>query len=69
MHTLTTLVGMRIFCYSGIFEYKRLSLVALTPLAGAYVGYVVLNNLNLQINTVSTQHLHHTRAPVLQGGS
>ena len=52
IHTLTTLLGMRIFCYSGIFEYKRLSAMALAPLAGAYVGYVVLNNLNLRINTV-----------------
>jgi len=36
----------------GIYEKKILSKKALAPLAAAYVGYIVLNNLNLQLNTV-----------------
>lgn len=36
----------------GMFEKKVLAKKAVAPLAGAYVGYIVLNNLNLQINTV-----------------
>lgn len=35
-----------------MFEKKQLAKKAIAPLAGAYVGYIVLNNLNLQINTV-----------------
>lgn len=35
-----------------MFEKKQLAKKAVAPLAGAYVGYIVLNNLNLQINTV-----------------
>jgi len=52
IHTLCTLVGMQIFCCAGMFEKKVLAKKALAPLAAAYVGYIVLNNLNLQINTV-----------------
>ena len=36
----------------GIYEKKILPKKALAPLAAAYVGYIVLNNLNLQLNTV-----------------
>ena len=39
-------------CLQGMFEKKVLSKRAIAPLAVAYVGYIVLNNLNLQINTV-----------------
>ena len=35
-----------------MYEKKKLAKKAIAPLAGAYVGYIVLNNLNLQINTV-----------------
>ena len=38
--------------FTGIYEKKILSKKALAPLAAAYVGYIVLNNLNLQLNTV-----------------
>ena len=52
IHTLTTLVGMRVFCACGIFEHRKLAPLSIAPLAGAYVGYVVLNNLSLRLNTV-----------------
>jgi hypothetical protein len=53
IHTLTTLVGMRLFAYYGAFPVKRLPARATAPLAAAYVGYIVLCNLNLKINSVS----------------
>lgn len=52
IHTLTTLAGMKAFQAAGLFEKKALPTRALAPLAAAYVGYIVLNNLNLQLNTV-----------------
>ena len=53
IHTLTTLVGMRLFAYYGAFTAKLLPARATAPLAAAYVGYIVLCNLNLKINSVS----------------
>jgi solute carrier family 35 protein E3 len=43
---------MKAFAAAGIYEKKVLPTRALVPLAAAYVGYIVLNNLNLQLNTV-----------------
>jgi solute carrier family 35, member E3 len=37
---------------TGLYEKKILPTRALVPLAAAYVGYIVLNNLNLNLNTV-----------------
>ena len=53
IHTVTTLVGMRLFAYYGAFTAKLLPVRATAPLAAAYVGYIVLCNLNLKINSVS----------------
>ena len=36
----------------GLFETKALPLGALVQLAAAYVGYIVLCNLSLKVNTV-----------------
>lgn len=52
IHTLFTLVGMRLFLMAGIFPYKKLPQLKLLPLAAAYVGYIVLCNLSLNVNTV-----------------
>lgn len=52
IHTLFTLVGMRIFLRAGMFEYRDLPKLRLLPLAVAFVAYIVLCNLNLNINTV-----------------
>ncbi|GMH42075.1 hypothetical protein BSKO_09994 [Bryopsis sp. KO-2023] len=52
IHTIFTLVGMRLFCKMGMFEHKEIPKLKLVPLAAAYVGYIVLCNLNLNINTV-----------------
>ena len=52
LHTLATLVGMKVFAYFGMYEKKKLPKMSIASLAAAYVGYIVLNNLNLQMNTV-----------------
>lgn len=53
IHTVATVLGMHLFCWVGVFESKRLPLQSTLPLAIAFVGYIVLNNLNLRLNTVS----------------
>lgn len=52
LHTLTTVLGMTIFCHLGLFSPKSVPTLQVLPLAAAYVGYVVLNNLSLKLNTV-----------------
>ncbi len=52
IHTLFTLCGMRICLAAGMFVGKPLPQAELTPLALAYVAYIVLCNLSLNINTV-----------------
>lgn len=52
IHTLFTMVGMRVFLKAGLFQYKKLPQLQLLPLAAAYVGYIVLCNLSLNVNTV-----------------
>ena len=52
IHTTATIGGMKAFEAAGLYEKKALPTKALLPLAAAYVGYIVLNNLNLNLNTV-----------------
>jgi solute carrier family 35 protein E3 len=52
LHTLTTLAGMMVFARVGMFQVKTVSKLAVAPLAAAYVGYVVLCNVSLRVNTV-----------------
>lgn len=52
IHTLFTLVGMRLFLMAGMFSHKSLRARQVAPLAFAYVGYIVLCNLSLKVNTV-----------------
>ena len=52
IHTVATVLGMHLFCWFGVFDAKYLPLRSTAPLAMAYVGYIVLNNLNLRLNTV-----------------
>lgn len=52
IHTLFTLVGMRVFCRMGMFERKPIPTSKLVTLAGAFVAYIVCCNLNLNFNTV-----------------
>lgn len=43
---------MRLFLMAGMFQHKPLRQLQVLPLAGAYVGYIVLCNLSLKVNTV-----------------
>ncbi|GLI68535.1 hypothetical protein VaNZ11_012975 [Volvox africanus] len=52
MHTVFTLVGMRVFAAGGMFPVKPIAQSRLVPLAAAYVAYIVLCNLSLKVNTV-----------------
>lgn len=52
IHTLFTLVGMRVFANCGMFTPKPLPQSKLVPLAVGFVSYIVLCNLSLKINTV-----------------
>jgi solute carrier family 35 protein E3 len=52
IHTAVTLLGMQLFLAAGMFQKKSIPQQQLAPLAAAYVGYIVLNNLSLNINTV-----------------
>ncbi|KAG2438048.1 hypothetical protein HXX76_005660 [Chlamydomonas incerta] len=52
IHTVFTLVGMRLFAVGGMFQVKSIPQARLVPLAAAYVAYIVLCNLSLKVNTV-----------------
>uniref|UniRef100_A0A7R9VK55 Sugar phosphate transporter domain-containing protein n=1 Tax=Chlamydomonas euryale TaxID=1486919 RepID=A0A7R9VK55_9CHLO len=52
VHTIFTMVGMLAMARLGVFERKRLPVKSLLQLAAAYVGYIVLCNLSLKMNTV-----------------
>lgn len=52
VHTCFTLLGMRIFARMGMFQVKELSQGKVAPLAAAFVGYIVLCNMSLKVNTV-----------------
>ena len=68
IHPITTLFGMKAFAAFGMFEAKTLPKLSIAPLAGAYVGYIVLNNLNLQMNTVGFYQISKIAvAPAVRG--
>jgi solute carrier family 35 protein E3 len=57
LHTLATVLGLRIAVAVGLFEAKRLPQGRVLPLAAAYVCYVVAGNLSLNLNPVSFYQL------------
>ncbi|GLI68257.1 hypothetical protein VaNZ11_012612 [Volvox africanus] len=52
VHTFFTWAGMLTFARLNFFTAKHLSPVAVAPLALGYVGYIILNNMSLNLNTV-----------------
>ncbi len=52
VHTAFTLLGMLVLARVGMFEIKAIPQAKLAQLAAAYVGYIVLCNLSLKVNTV-----------------
>lgn len=57
LHTATSWAGMGIFAALRMYNKKQLPKAQVLPLAVAYVGYVVLNNLSLKINQVGFYQL------------
>lgn len=52
-HMVATVLGMDMLATVGMYEKKTLPVMSILPLAGSYVGYIVLSNLSLKLNTVS----------------
>lgn len=52
VHTLFTWIGMNVLAMIGFFQKKQFTMISVAPLAIGYVGYIVLNNLSLNLNTV-----------------
>ncbi|KAK9834827.1 hypothetical protein WJX81_001779 [Elliptochloris bilobata] len=57
IHSAVTLLGMWTLAAVGMFEVKVLGAWQVVPLAAAFVGYVVLWNLSLQLNPVGFYQL------------
>jgi len=52
VHTIFTCVGMNVLAAFGFFQPKSIPAVKLIPLAMGFVGYIVLCNVSLNINSV-----------------
>jgi solute carrier family 35 protein E3 len=52
LHTIMTAVGLQLMALLGIFTIKRLPWDKTAPNAVAYVGYIVFNNISIQLNTL-----------------
>lgn len=52
IHTIFTWAGMSALCGMGFFVPKKIPAMKLIPIALGFVGYVVLCNVSLQINSV-----------------
>jgi solute carrier family 35 protein E3 len=52
LHTIFTTIGMIAMAAVGFFEIKRVPVTKSFPVAAVYVGFIVLNNLSIQLNTV-----------------
>jgi hypothetical protein len=50
LHAVFTAVGMAAMAGAGVFERKAVSWRRTAPIAAVYVGFVVLNNLSIQLN-------------------
>jgi solute carrier family 35 protein E3 len=62
IHTLFTWLGMNILAKVGFFTSKPFTPVSVAPLAFGYVGYIILNNLSLNLNTVGFYQILKVRA-------
>lgn len=51
LHVLTTVFGMLVFAWMGLYERKKLPLQPLVSLSIAFVGYIVFWNISLQVMT------------------
>ncbi|KAJ4454447.1 putative Solute carrier family 35 member E3 [Paratrimastix pyriformis] len=51
-HFVVTFIGLLICASFGLFEVKKIPIVRLLPLCFSFLGFVVLNNLSIQYNSV-----------------
>lgn len=51
-HSIVTALGMVAMAAGGMFTVKKLPVSKSAPVAAAYVGFIVFNNLSIQYNTV-----------------
>lgn len=52
IHTIVTMIGMRLFARIGMFERKTILVKQYVVLVFMYIAYIVFSNLSLQYNTV-----------------
>jgi hypothetical protein len=64
-----TLLGMLALAKLGWFEIKQIPQSKLAQLAAAYVGYIVLCNLSLKVNTVGFYQASAPPSPWVVRGS
>ena len=57
IHFITTFIGLCIMRSANMFEPKHISPISVVPIAMAFCGFVVFNNLSLQHNSVGTYQL------------
>lgn len=51
-HSIVTALGMLAMAAGGMFTVKKLPITKSAPVAAAYVGFIVFNNLSIKYNTV-----------------
>ena len=56
LHVLTTVFGMLVFAWMGLYERKKLPLQPLVSLSIAFVGYIVFWNISLQVMARQSAH-------------
>jgi solute carrier family 35 protein E3 len=57
LHTIATLITIRLLCVAGLITPKKLPRRPVLALAGAFTGYIVLCNVSLFLNTVGFYQL------------
>jgi solute carrier family 35 protein E3 len=57
IHFIVTYIGLCIMRSQKMFEPKNISPISVLPIAFAFCGFVVFNNLSLQFNSVGTYQL------------
>ena len=58
IHFLFTWIGCVILTKFKVFEVKKVPIIKMVPMALSFCGFVLLNNLSLELNTMGvSQHL------------
>lgn len=66
IHFLCTFTGVFILNKCNVFQIKKLPILEMIPMALSFCGFVVLNNLSLEFNTVGvSQHLKVLTMPTV----